>query len=360
MFFIAHIVILILFAIAFVHAWRTLSKRRNTPANAWLLPFAYLSLSSWILWGLQYIILIARPFSSYLSDISLNTGLWLGVMQNVVWIIATSSLYSKLFSRVSLTLLLLAMISIVIALVAYKTTVLTLDPFNQFEAASTATIFMLVAGSIVQLRLGKIYAVAFFLHGYLQWIWRYLWFTSTESQILLFAFSFWYIVLLGFWIVLISEKLVTFRVMISSTVKDLAQERAAAERAIRSLNLEGFRAETIGSRPYTPKKLCALWAEQCNAFVLIIGERYGHIIKSTGKSVVEFEFDVAYKQNQEKIFVYVKDGVTREPELEKFLERLRDFDDGYIFTKADDLAEKIKHDLSEWLAEVKQKILTTD
>jgi hypothetical protein len=345
-------------------AGQTIVKRRNTAANAWRLPFAYLSLSAWGLWVFQYVILVAGPFGLVSSDLTRTTGLCLGVMQNVAWIFAVLSLHTKLFSKASLTLALLLMIAVVVALITFQTTILTLDAIKPIDALLVATIFGVLGFSILKLRVSMLIAAAFVLHGYLHWIWRDLWFKPlAEIPIIVFAFPFWHIGLLVFWKTLISEMLITFRVMISSTVKDLIEEREEAERAIRSLNVQGFRAETIGSRPYTPKRLCALWAEQCNALVLIIGERYGHRIKSTGKSVVEFEFEVAYKQDPEKIFVYVKDGVTREPELENFHDRLRDFENGYVeslFTSADDLGKKIKRDVSDWLAEVKQKLLAAD
>lgn len=364
MFFIAYSVLLIPFGIVLVIGGRKILKRRKTPANAWRLPFAYLSLTAWSLWVFQYIILVAGPFSSVSNDLYRTTGLSLGVMQNIVWIIAVLSLHTRLFSKASLALALLGMIAVVVALITFQTTILTHHASKQIDALAAATIFAVLGLSIIKLRVSKLTAAAFITHGYLQWIWRDLWFNPlAENPIVAFAFPFWHIGLLVFWVTLISEMLVTFRVMISSTVKDLTPEREATERAIRSLNLEGFRAETIGSRPYTPKKLCALWAAQCNAFILIIGQRYGDIRKSTGKSIVEFEFEVAYKQDPEKIFVYVKDGVTREPELEEFRDRLQGFDDGYIgtpFTNEDDLAEKISRDVSEWLAEVKQKLLRTE
>lgn len=340
------------FAIAYAYAWRRVFKRRTTSANTWLLPFAYWSLSSWIFWALQYVILVAGPLSSVPRNLSLRTGLWLGVMENVLWVVAILSLYLKQFSKVSLTLPLLILISVVIALITSQTPILTSEPFTQVAAASAASIFMILAASILQLRVSKLTAVIFFIHGYCQWIWRYLWFTPLgEIQIILFPL--WYIALLITWITLISEMLVTSRVMISSTVRDLAEEREAVDRAIRRLNLEGFRAETIGSRPYTPKALCALWAEQCNIFILIIGERYGHIIKSKKISVVEFEYNVACDHDPGKILVYIKDGVTREPALQKFVDRLKDFEDGWVkssFTKSEELYPKIQQDVTEWLA----------
>jgi Domain of unknown function (DUF4062) len=343
----------IAFAVALVFAWRKVWRQRNTAANAWMLPFAHFSLVAWTLWVLQYVVLVVSQFGLLPADSSRTTGLWLAVMQNVLWITAILSLYSKQFARVSLILPVLGMIAIVVAPVVYLTPVLTLGPFAQIDAVTTAAIFFVLAISIWQLRVSKIYAAYFFLHGYLQWIWKYLWFPAYQDSIMLLAlFPFWHIFLWLSWNKLINEMLGRFRVMISSTIKDLFEERRAADRAIRSLKLEGLRSEIIGSRPYTPKALCQLWAEQCNAFILIIGERYGHIRKG-GKSVVQFEFEVARERDPGKILVYVKDGVTREPELGEFLDDLNDFDDGYLnssFNTPDELEQKIRRDLQAWLA----------
>jgi len=146
--------------------------------------------------------------------------------------------------------------------------------------------------------------------------------------------------------------------MISSTVEDLAQEREAADRAILGLGLTRFRAETFGSVPHPPKVICALLAEQCDLFVLIIGQRYGYMIESEGISVVEFEYEVARAQNPEKILLYVKEGVSRDPRLEEFLKRLQDFEHGYfrsLFTTPEELFEKIQPDVARWLtSQVKQ------
>ena len=79
--------------------------------------------------------------------------------------------------------------------------------------------------------------------------------------------------------------------MISSTFDDLGQEREAVDIAIQELQLTRFRAETFGSVPHPPKVICALLAEQCDIFVLILGERYGYVM-SDGRSVVEFEYSV--------------------------------------------------------------------
>ena len=146
--------------------------------------------------------------------------------------------------------------------------------------------------------------------------------------------------------------------MISSTIEDLRPEREVADRAIRKLNLTRFRSETFGSVAHAPKVICALLAEQCDIFVLIIGKRHGYIIESDRISVVEFEYRTARAQNPGKILVYVKDGVDREPLLTEFIKRVEDFEHGYFrssFTTPDDLHDKIQRDIGRWLAsKVKQ------
>jgi hypothetical protein len=140
---------------------------------------------------------------------------------------------------------------------------------------------------------------------------------------------------------------VTPLVMISSTVKDLVQERDAVARAISALGLKGFQAEKFGSLPYPPREVCASMAQRCDVFILIAGEEYGFILDE-GISAVEFEFDVAHDQNPKKILVYVKDRVNRDPRLTKFLERLQDFDGGYtrsLFLTPEELYEKVLPDI---------------
>lgn len=339
---------------AFALAWLTIIMRRNTSANAWLLPFAYLSLISWVVWAFQYLTLLDGLYTSFLGGSFRTFGLYLGVILNAVWIVAISSLYTNQFSKVSLTLPFLVIISLVIVLVSYQTNIFAYGLFTQFDAISAATIFFVLAGSIIKLGLNRLAAVVFFIHGCSQWKWRNLLIApSDDGQIMTILFPLWHIALLFIWMAVISEMLITLRVMLSSTVKDLGPEREAAARAIRNLNLEGFRAEAIEPLPYTPKSICALWAEQCHIFILIIGERYGHeiTIKSKKISAVEFEYAIAAKQNRQKILVYVKDGVTREPQLEKFLERLEDFKKGHIlkrFTSLDELYRKIQDGIQNW------------
>jgi hypothetical protein len=144
----------------------------------------------------------------------------------------------------------------------------------------------------------------------------------------------------------------TFEVMISSTLKDLGRERDAAEVAILGMHLSRFRAEKLGSVGLSPRELCELMAKECDILVLIIGERYGHIIEPEGISVVEFEYNVARDHDHGKILVYVKDVLRDDKQLIQFLERVQKFNDGHVmwsFSTPEQLAEQIPPDIMRWL-----------
>jgi hypothetical protein len=396
LFTICHGVILLAFAVTVVFTAITVFELRNTTAtyNARLFTFGYFSLGAWIFWILQYA-LLAAPFLSFPTGLPLDIVLSLSVIQNSFWTSAVLSLRFEQLSRKSLTLPALGIFSLVVGLVAYQTTILlTAEQFTQFigliDGIWTAIIFIVLGTWIVQLHHSKIYAVVLLIHGFTQWIWTWRWLTSFgTSPIVQLAFPFWRIALLIVWIRLISEMaqraqpsekkitpppdqkpggnkeraelsslLVPIRVMISSTVTDLVQEREAVDRAIRGLHLDRFRAETFGSVSHAPEVICAFMAEQCDIFVLIIGERYGYRIESIGMSVVEFEYGVARNENPKKILVYVKEDVDREPELIPFLERVEHFQKGLfrtLFTTPDDLRDKVQADIARWLvSHVKQ------
>jgi len=388
MLFTFHSVNLVIFVVAVVVSGITVSKLRTASDtyNARLLAFGYFSLSSWILWAVQYAI-IAAPFLSFPTGSSLDAVLSLTLVQNALWATAVLSLHFRQFLRKSLTLPLLVIFTVA-AVITYKTSILSSPRYSDYvtvpDAVSALTIFIVLTLSIWQLRLSKLSAAAFLIHGYSQWIWRSLWLTpSGTTWAVQLIFPLWRIALLIAWFRLISEMrqrvqpavqkfaqlsdqnpsnvlerpdisnfVVPLKVMISSTVEDLRAEREVVDRAIHELQLTRFRAETFGSVPHPPKVVCELLAEQCDIFVLIIGKRYGYVM-SDGMSVVEFEYRIARAQNPQKILVYVKDGVKRKPPLTEFLKCVQDFEHGYFrssFSTPDDLHDKIQGDITRWLA----------
>ena len=66
------------------------------------------------------------------------------------------------------------------------------------------------------------------------------------------------------------------RVFISSTLGELAAERAAAQRAIRRLHLVPVTYES-GARPHPPRSMYRAYLDQSQVFVGIYWQRYGWV-----------------------------------------------------------------------------------
>lgn len=364
MFLVPYFILHIIFLVAGIgFAWSKISKLRDTSAtyNLRLLLFAYFSLSAWILVAWQYVILGASPFIPFPSDF-FDAGWWLDLTEIGLWACAVFSLHSKQVPRIWCNLTLFKVLPIVIAfaLLTYRMEVLTSDLFRSIEGVFGAAIFLVVAISMLRWRLSKIYAVAFIVHGYFQWIWLFLWIPSSPAThfAATLAFPLWRVALFVAWIALLSAML-KLRITISSTEDDLANERKVVNETLNGSLFEKFGAITFESLPRSSRWTRTLFAEQCDIFILIIGEQYLPLIEPEGVSVVEIEYKVAYAQNPEKILMYVKDGVDREPRLEEFIQRVMHSDCGHAifsFTTPADLNGRIQNDLSRWLTfEVKPR-----
>jgi predicted ATPase len=143
------------------------------------------------------------------------------------------------------------------------------------------------------------------------------------------------------------------RVFISSTL-DLTEERAAARRSVEALNLTPVMFET-GARPYPPRALYSAYVGQSDVFVAIYAKRYGWTAPGMEVSGLEDEFILSAGMPR---LVYIQVGVEREPQLQAFLERVRDGGLSYKpFSTAADLEELLRNDLVVLLTE---RFHTTD
>lgn len=266
------------------------------------------------------------------------------------------------------------MFPIVIAGVTSRTAILRSETTANIDSVVTLITFTAFVLWILRWRLSNLLVAMFFVHGCTQLIWRSLWFTPLTYSLL--AFPVWRSLILLAWIEVIStmvergetslknvvskiehlelaNPLDKFAVMISSTLEDLERERDAADGALKALRLTRFRAETLGTVSLTPREWCELMAVQCDILVLMIGERYGHVLEPEGISVVEFEYNVARDADRDKILVYIQEGVRRtDTRQEKFLKRVKEFNDGHVtstFTTPEDLSEQIPRDVQRWL-----------
>ena len=82
------------------------------------------------------------------------------------------------------------------------------------------------------------------------------------------------------------------RVFISSTLEELAAERAAARRAVRRLHLVPVYYES-GARPHPPRSMYRAYLEQSQVFVGIYWQRHGWVAPGMEISGLEDEYRLA-------------------------------------------------------------------
>ncbi len=140
------------------------------------------------------------------------------------------------------------------------------------------------------------------------------------------------------------------RVFVSSTLVELAEERAAARGAIEGLRLTPVLFE-LGARPHAARDLYRAYLEQSDVFVAIYGHRYGWVAPGEKVSGLEDEYHLA-ADHPKLIYIKRQDGA-REPALEALLQRIRADDKvSYrAFGSAEELAELLADDLATLLSE---------
>ncbi|MCR2763350.1 DUF4062 domain-containing protein [Microbacterium sp. zg.B48] len=139
------------------------------------------------------------------------------------------------------------------------------------------------------------------------------------------------------------------RVFVSSTLRELAQERRAARAAIERLALAPVMFE-LGARPHPPRSLYRAYLEQSDVFVGIYWESYGWIAPGEAVSGLEDEYNLA---PQIPMLIYIKESAQRDPRLEDLLDRIREDDRvSYVtFVGAPELRRLLTSDVATLLAE---------
>jgi predicted ATPase len=139
------------------------------------------------------------------------------------------------------------------------------------------------------------------------------------------------------------------RVFVSSTMNELAAERAAARRAIERLRLTPVLFE-LGARPYPPRELYLAYLDQSDVFVGIYGQQYGWIAPGRDVSGLEDEFIAAGDKPR---LVYVQSPAPdRDPRLAAMLRRVQESGLSYhAFHHPRDLARLISDDLALLLSD---------
>jgi len=133
------------------------------------------------------------------------------------------------------------------------------------------------------------------------------------------------------------------KIFISSVRRGLEEERDALPALIRALGHEPRRFEDYTARSVPSREACPAGVEEADAYLLLLGERYGDPLPDTRKSPTEEEFIVA-KRRGIPILVFREQGVTPEPDLTEFIRRVEDYATGVFrgsFTNATDLLAQV-------------------
>lgn len=108
------------------------------------------------------------------------------------------------------------------------------------------------------------------------------------------------------------------RVFVSSTLKELSEERKAARQAIETLHLIPVMFE-LGARPHPPKDLYQAYLDQSNIFIGIYWQSYGWTAEN--EKISGLEDELMLSENFPRL-IYVKEPA---PEREEKLSHMLDF-----------------------------------
>ena len=140
------------------------------------------------------------------------------------------------------------------------------------------------------------------------------------------------------------------RVFVSSTLNELADERAAVRRAIERLRLTPVMFE-LGARPYPPRSLYLAYLGQSHVFVGIYGEQYGWVAPDMEVSGLEDELQHA---GDLPLLLYIKRPAPgRDPQLTEMIGRFQGQGGASYktFTSADELEMQVVDDLAVLMTE---------
>jgi Domain of unknown function (DUF4062) len=113
------------------------------------------------------------------------------------------------------------------------------------------------------------------------------------------------------------------RVFVSSTLGELAPERAAAREAITQLRLTPVLFES-GARPYPPRELYRAYLAQSDIFIGLYWQRYGWVAPTMQVSGLEDEYQLS--AGKPKLIYLKTPAPAREPRLQALLDRIRSED----------------------------------
>lgn len=140
------------------------------------------------------------------------------------------------------------------------------------------------------------------------------------------------------------------RVFVSSTLRELTEERRATRAAIERMRLAPVMFE-LGARPHPPRELYRSYLAQSDIFVGIYADSYGWVAPGESVSGLEDEYNLAPRSMPK--LIYIKESDRREERLKQLIDRIRSDDNvSYLsFSDAAELTDRVEADLATLLAE---------
>lgn len=140
------------------------------------------------------------------------------------------------------------------------------------------------------------------------------------------------------------------RVFVSSTLREMAEERRSVRSAVEGMHLAPVMFE-LGARPHPPRELYRSYLAQSDVFVGIYGDSYGWVAPGEEISGLEDEYRLAPRAMPK--LIYVKSTHTRDERLQELIHRIQE-DDTAAYLPFEDpaqLGEQVAADLATLLAE---------
>ncbi|WP_169580715.1 MULTISPECIES: DUF4062 domain-containing protein [Microbacterium] len=140
------------------------------------------------------------------------------------------------------------------------------------------------------------------------------------------------------------------RVFVSSTLRELADERRVVKDAIERLRLAPVMFE-LGARPHPPRELYRSYLAQSDVFIGIYGSSYGWVAPEEQISGLEDEYNLAPRSMPK--LIYIKDADRRDERLTELIGRIQADDTAaYLhFASSEELGDQVAADLATLLAE---------
>lgn len=135
------------------------------------------------------------------------------------------------------------------------------------------------------------------------------------------------------------------KVFVSSVVDGFESFRAAARRAVETIDGTPIMCEDFGARPHSSERACLTEVESSDVLIVILGERYG-FEQSEGVSVTQQEFRQAIGIPI-RVLVFIQD-VSMEPKQFAFRAEVESYHSGFcreLFSTPEELKDKLIQNL---------------